>query len=205
MLIGARSVNVVGVEASGARLVSIERAGHARDWFQIVENIATINGDVVQLLARDEVRTLARIGLQLDLAGVGSDFYLGSDGPDGENQVAGIHLFRRVQNNARGFEFFETRELDSDVVSPRRRLGALNSPVSDVVTLRVSPVAGSVTVTEAPLTAAPLGSCPQPKIVPEVIWARRIEPLLHRSITARMPHTICKLTSWKRRNINVSF
>ena len=49
---------------------------------------------------------------------------------------------------------------------PTGTLATLYSPVFDVFTVRVNPFSGSVTVTVAPDTTAPLVSTTEPKMLP---------------------------------------
>src|SRR5262249_44186053 len=64
MLVCARSVDAeISKLSNVARLVQVGNTSNPRDQLYVVEDVPTIHGDVVQLLARNEVRTLAEICL----------------------------------------------------------------------------------------------------------------------------------------------
>jgi len=61
---------------------------------------------------------------------------------NGEYQFAGVQLGGRTQHKSRRLQLLETRRLNFDGVVPGYSPGAENSPLSDVVTVRVSPLDG---------------------------------------------------------------
>ena len=73
VLIGPCAVDVVGIDSARSRFVAIEGAGDTGYQLQVIQHVAPVEGYVIQLLARDQVRTFAGICLQLDLARVGGD------------------------------------------------------------------------------------------------------------------------------------
>src|ERR1017187_9677477 len=73
MLVGARAIDVEGVDSARAGGVTIDHARYAGDELQIVQHIAAVESDIVELFAADQVGALAGIRLQLDLADVGGD------------------------------------------------------------------------------------------------------------------------------------
>ena len=92
VLVGARSVDVIGIETARARLVTIEQARDAGYQLHIIQHIAAVYGDVVELFVRDHVGTLAGVGLQLKLAGIGGDGHGFSVRPHCQHELAGVEL-----------------------------------------------------------------------------------------------------------------
>ena len=116
VLVGARAIDVVGIQAARGGLVCIERPRHSRDELHIVEHVAAVESDCIDLLPGDHIGTLARIGLQLHLANVRSD----ADGigccSNGQYQFAGVQFGSGTQHKSRRLQLLEPRRLNFDGV-----------------------------------------------------------------------------------------
>src|SRR6202021_1692145 len=98
VLVGSRAVDVVGSDSARPGSVSVEGAGHSGNKLQIIENVAPVHGDLIELFAGDQGRGFARVGLKLDQPGVGrnGDFVGGRS--DGEHQSAGAKFIGGVEH-----------------------------------------------------------------------------------------------------------
>ena len=98
VLVRARSVDVERVEAAGSRGMAVKHTGNSGHELHVVQHVAAIDGDIVQLLAGHDVGALSGVRLKLDLADVRSDRHLIRGRADRQHERAGIEFSRGIQH-----------------------------------------------------------------------------------------------------------
>ena len=73
MLVAASSVDVERIQAATTGGGAVEVADYAGHHFNEVDNVAAVEGQVVELFGCDQVGTFAGVGLQLQLSAVRRD------------------------------------------------------------------------------------------------------------------------------------
>ena len=71
-------------------VVAVKAADHAGNQLHVVEDVAAVHGDIIQLLAGDQVGAFAGVGLQLHLGGFGDDRHFFRGRAYGEGEFAGV-------------------------------------------------------------------------------------------------------------------
>ena len=183
VLVRARAINIERVQPARPRSMAIKDPGHTRDQLHVVQHVAPIDSDIVQLFAGDQVGALARIGLKLYLTAIGRDRYFIGGGPNVEHKITGIQFPSCAEHETVGFEFFEAWSVHSHDVSTRKEVGGDEFSRISGGQLAGQSIAGIRNGDRRTLIMAPVESCTRPVMVPEVTCAN-IE--MHRKSVQRM-------------------
>src|SRR4029077_21096922 len=96
MLVGAATIDAEGIDSASPRGMTVKRARDAWNKFHVIQDIAAVDGDVIQLLAGDHVGALAGVGLKLNLTYVSShrNRFVGS--AHAQDKVARVQTISRA-------------------------------------------------------------------------------------------------------------
>ena len=103
--------------------MAVKDPGHAGNQLHVVQDVAPIDSDIVQLFAGDRVGALARIGLKLYLTAIGRDRNFIGGGPNVEHKITGVQFPSGAEHETVSFEFLEAWSVHRHVVSTRKEVG----------------------------------------------------------------------------------
>src|SRR5579864_6922708 len=120
VFVSSSTVDIHGIQTASTRGVTVKTADHSRDEFHVIEDVAAVDGHIVELLISDQIRAFARVRLQLKLSRIRGYVNRFCHGPNLQDKIAGIQLVGGVQNDGLRLQLLEPLSFDRYVIGSRR-------------------------------------------------------------------------------------